>query len=105
MRPGLAGLGRPGALGGAGLAQAGLGRTARRGAAPSPGVDHGHRFCDLVPECPAVAVFAKAVNDRPVPGLRSWGWIAYLVGSGLFQLIGCSPYARNRNYRLSDSDL
>jgi hypothetical protein len=34
----------------------------------------------------AVAVFAKAVDDQPVPGLKSWGWWAYLVGSGLFQI-------------------
>jgi len=36
--------------------------------------------------CLAVAVFTKAVDDQPVPGLRSWGWIAYLIGSGLFQV-------------------
>ncbi|HUY25752.1 MAG TPA: hypothetical protein VMV09_10700, partial [Candidatus Saccharimonadales bacterium] len=36
--------------------------------------------------CLAVAVFAKAVNDQPVPGLRSWGWTAYVIGSGLFEL-------------------
>lgn len=34
----------------------------------------------------AVALFARAVNDRPVPGLRSWGWSAYAVGNAVFEL-------------------
>jgi hypothetical protein len=34
----------------------------------------------------AVALFARAVDDRPVPGLRSWGWGAYAVGNVIFSL-------------------
>ena len=34
----------------------------------------------------AVAVFARAVDDQPVPGLRSWGWAAYAVGNVIFTL-------------------
>lgn len=34
----------------------------------------------------AVALFARAVDDRPVPGLSSWGWGAYAVGNGIFSL-------------------
>jgi hypothetical protein len=33
-----------------------------------------------------VAVFARAVDDQPVPGLRSWGWAAYQVGNVVFEL-------------------
>lgn len=34
----------------------------------------------------AVALFARAVDDQPVPGLRSWGWSAYAVGNVIFEL-------------------
>jgi hypothetical protein len=34
----------------------------------------------------AVAVFARAVDDQPVPGLRSWGWGAYAAGTAIFEL-------------------
>ncbi len=34
----------------------------------------------------AVALFARAVDDQPVPGLRSWGWGAYAVGNVVFSL-------------------
>jgi hypothetical protein len=34
----------------------------------------------------AVALFARAVDDQPVPGLRSWGWGAYVVGNVIFTL-------------------
>jgi hypothetical protein len=34
----------------------------------------------------AVAIFARAVDDHPVPGLRSWGWTAYSVGSLTFEI-------------------
>jgi hypothetical protein len=34
----------------------------------------------------AVAMFARAVDDQPVPGLRSWGWSAYAVGDILFSV-------------------
>jgi hypothetical protein len=34
----------------------------------------------------AVAVFARAVDDQPVPGLRSWGWGAYAAGTAIFDL-------------------
>lgn len=34
----------------------------------------------------AAAVFARAVDDHPVPGLRSWGWSAYRVGAVAFEL-------------------
>jgi hypothetical protein len=34
----------------------------------------------------AVALFARAVDDQPVPGLRSWGWAAYAVGNVIFTL-------------------
>jgi hypothetical protein len=34
----------------------------------------------------AVALFARAVDDQPVPGLRSWGWTAYAVGNVIFEL-------------------
>ena len=34
----------------------------------------------------AVALFARAVDDQPVPGLRSWGWAAYEVGNVIFSL-------------------
>jgi hypothetical protein len=34
----------------------------------------------------AVALFARAVDDQPVSGLRSWGWTAYEVGNVIFQL-------------------
>jgi hypothetical protein len=34
----------------------------------------------------AVALFARAVDDQPVPGLRSWGWGAYAVGNIIFTL-------------------
>lgn len=34
----------------------------------------------------AVALFARAVDDQPVPGLRSWGWGAYAVGNVIFSL-------------------
>lgn len=34
----------------------------------------------------AVALFARAVDDQPVPGLRSWGWSAYVVGNVIFTL-------------------
>jgi hypothetical protein len=34
----------------------------------------------------AVALFARAVDDQPVPGLRSWGWAAYAVGNVVFSL-------------------
>lgn len=33
----------------------------------------------------AAAVFARAVDDQPVPGLRSWGWSAYRVGTIEFE--------------------
>ncbi len=33
-----------------------------------------------------VALFARAVDDQPVPGLRSWGWGAYAVGNVIFSL-------------------
>ena len=38
----------------------------------------------------AVALFARAVDDRPVPGLRSWGWGAYAVGNVVFSLSAAS---------------
>ena len=34
----------------------------------------------------AVAVFARAVDDHPVPGLRSWGWTAYRAGTVVFEV-------------------
>jgi hypothetical protein len=34
----------------------------------------------------AVALFARAVDDQPVPGLSSWGWSAYVVGNVIFTL-------------------
>jgi hypothetical protein len=34
----------------------------------------------------AVALFARAVDDQPVPGLRSWGWGAYATGNVIFSL-------------------
>jgi hypothetical protein len=34
----------------------------------------------------AAAIFARSVDDHPVPGLRSWGWTAFVVGSGVFQV-------------------
>lgn len=34
----------------------------------------------------AVALFARAVDDQPVPGLRSWGWGTYAVGNFIFSL-------------------
>jgi hypothetical protein len=34
----------------------------------------------------AVALFARGVDDQPVPGLRSWGWGAYAVGNVIFSL-------------------
>jgi hypothetical protein len=34
----------------------------------------------------AVALFARAVDDQPVPGLRSWGWGAYAVGNVIFSV-------------------
>lgn len=34
----------------------------------------------------AVAVFARAVDDQRVPGLRSWGWAAYAAGNVIFSL-------------------
>jgi hypothetical protein len=34
----------------------------------------------------AVALFARGVDDQPVPGLRSWGWSAYAVGNAIFSL-------------------
>lgn len=34
----------------------------------------------------AGAVFARAVNDKPVPGLRSWGWTAFAIGRGVMQV-------------------
>ena len=34
----------------------------------------------------AVVLFARAVDDQPVPGLRSWGWGAYTVGNVIFSL-------------------
>jgi hypothetical protein len=34
----------------------------------------------------AVALFARAVDDQPVPGLNSWGWTAYAVGNVIFEL-------------------
>jgi hypothetical protein len=34
----------------------------------------------------AVGLFARAVDDQPVPGLRSWGWSAYAVGNVIFEL-------------------
>lgn len=34
----------------------------------------------------AVALFARAVDDQPVPGLRSWGWGAYAAGNVIFSL-------------------
>jgi hypothetical protein len=34
----------------------------------------------------ALALFARAVDDQPVPGLRSWGWDAYAVGNVIFTL-------------------
>lgn len=38
----------------------------------------------------AVALFARAVDDQPVPGLRSWGWGAYAVGNVIFSLSAAS---------------
>lgn len=34
----------------------------------------------------AIAVFARAVDDHPVPGLKAWGWAAYAVGAGMFEV-------------------
>jgi hypothetical protein len=34
----------------------------------------------------AVAVFARAVDDHPVPGLHSWGFVAYGAGTVVFEL-------------------
>ena len=34
----------------------------------------------------AVALFAWAVENQPVPGLRSWGWGAYAAGNVIFWL-------------------
>jgi hypothetical protein len=34
----------------------------------------------------AVALFGRAVDDQPVPGLRSWGWTAYQLGAAIFQV-------------------
>jgi hypothetical protein len=34
----------------------------------------------------AVALFARAVDDQPVPGLHSWGWGAYAVWNVIFSL-------------------
>lgn len=34
----------------------------------------------------AIGVFSRAVDDQPVPGLRAWGWSAYAVGRGIFQV-------------------
>ena len=34
----------------------------------------------------AIGLFARAVDDQPVPGLRSWGWGAYAVGNVIFTL-------------------
>ena len=62
----------------------------------------------------ATAVFARGVDDQPVPGLRSWGWSAYRVGSIEFELaaalIGITgflywlrvvgPAWRRREYRI-----
>ena len=33
-----------------------------------------------------MALFARAVDDQRVPGLRSWGWGAYAVGNVIFSL-------------------
>lgn len=34
----------------------------------------------------AGAVFARSVDDQPVPGLQSWGWTSYEVAAGVFQV-------------------
>ena len=34
----------------------------------------------------AVGIFARAVDDQPVPGLTSWGWSAYATGTAVFEL-------------------
>jgi MFS family permease len=34
----------------------------------------------------AVVVFARAVDDQPGPGLKSWGWSAYAIGNALLAL-------------------
>jgi hypothetical protein len=34
----------------------------------------------------AAVIFARAVDDRPVPGLHAWSWVAYEIGSGVIQL-------------------
>lgn len=48
----------------------------------------------------AVAVFARAVDDKPVPGLRAWGWTAYAVGSGIFQATAAAALAVGFGYWL-----
>jgi MFS family permease len=49
----------------------------------------------------AVAVFARGVDDQPVPGLRSWGWTAYVVGSAIFQLTVAAALVVGLGYWLS----
>jgi len=34
----------------------------------------------------AAGGFSKAVDDQPVPGLRSWGWSAYATATVLFEI-------------------
>jgi hypothetical protein len=34
----------------------------------------------------SAGVFAKDVDDQPVPGLRSWGWTAYSIARGVFEV-------------------
>lgn len=41
----------------------------------------------------AVAVFARGVDDQPVPGLKSWGWTSYVVGQGVFFVSGAAVLA------------
>ena len=48
----------------------------------------------------AVAVFARAVDDKPVPGLHSWGWTAYAVGSAIFQVTVVAALAVGFGYWL-----
>lgn len=49
----------------------------------------------------AVAVFARAVDDQPVPGLRTWGWTAYAAGSAIFQLTVAAALVVGFGYWLS----
>jgi hypothetical protein len=34
----------------------------------------------------SAGIFSKAVDDQPVPGLRSWGWTGYSIARGVFEI-------------------